>query len=240
MFSFLFRNTSQPLKPLLTDMHSHLIPGVDDGVKTNEESFAIIDQLLELGYQKIITTPHIMSDYYGNTAESLSIAYEQFLPVLRARGYALPFQCAAEYYLDEKIYESVMAKEKLLTFGDRHFLFETNAVSEPLQLKEFIFSLTSQGFKPILAHPERYLYMTLEKAEDLHHRGVLLQVNLLSLLGYYGPPMQKLAEKLIERGWVDMLGSDCHNMDHVLLLKKVQRSKFYRKALDLPLLNYSL
>ena len=133
-----------------------------------------------------------------------------------------------------------MAKEKLLTFGDRHFLFETNAVSEPLQLKEFIFSLTSQGFKPILAHPERYQYMTLEKAEDLHHRGVLLQVNLLSLLGYYGPPMQKLAEKLIERGWVDMLGSDCHNMDHVLLLKKVQRSKFYRKALDLPLLNYSL
>lgn len=221
-------------------MHSHLIPGVDDGVKTNEESFSIIDQLLELGYKKIITTPHIMSDYYGNTAESLSIAYEQFLPVLRARGYTLSFQCAAEYYLDEKIYESVMAKEKLLTFGDRHFLFETNAVSEPLQLKEFIFSLTSQGFRPVLAHPERYQYMTLEKAEDLRHRGVLLQVNLLSLLGYYGPPMQKLAEKLIERGWVDMLGSDCHNMDQILLLKKVQRSKFYRKALDLPLLNYSL
>ena len=221
-------------------MHSHLIPGVDDGVRTKEESFAIIDQLLVLGYQKIITTPHIMADYYGNTADSLTNAYEQFLPVLRANGYSFPFVCAAEYYLDERTYKAVMAKEKLLMFGDRHLLFETNAVSEPLQLKEFIFSLTSQGIKPIMAHPERYQYMTLEKAEDLRQRGVLLQLNLLSLLGYYGPPMQKLAEKLIDRGWCDMLGTDCHNMDHIVLLKKVQRLKYYRKALDLPLLNFSL
>ena len=221
-------------------MHSHLIPGIDDGVKTNEEAFDAIEQLMSLGYKKIITTPHIMTDYYGNTAESVSNAYQQFLPALTARGISIPFECAAEYYLDEKVHQAVLGKEKLLTFGDRYFLFETNAISEPLHLKEFIFSLTSQGFKPVLAHPERYQYMTLEKAEDLRNRGVLLQINLLSLIGFYGPPMQKMAEKLIQHQWVDMLGTDCHNPDHTWLLKKVQDSKQYRKALDLPLLNYTL
>ena len=119
-------------------------------------------------------------------------------------------------------------------------MFETNAVSEPLQLKEFVFALTSQGYKPILAHPERYQYMTLDKADDLRCRGVLLQVNLLSLAGYYGPPMQKLAEKLIDRGWVDLLGSDCHNLEQISWLRKVQQTNLYHKATDLPLLNYSL
>ena len=126
-------------------MHSHLIPGIDDGVKTNEEAFDAIEQLMSLGYEKIITTPHIMTDYYGNTAESVSNAYQQFLPALAARGISIPFYCAAEYYLDEKVHQAVLSKEKLLTFGDRYFLFETNAISEPLHLKEFIFSLTSQG-----------------------------------------------------------------------------------------------
>jgi protein-tyrosine phosphatase len=239
VLDFLFGDR-QPPRRLLLDMHSHLIPGVDDGVKTNEESFAVIEELISLGYRKIVTTPHIMSDYFGNTLESLTLAYSKFLPALQARGYSISFELAAEYYMDEMLIESVNAKSPLLTFGDRHFLFETNAVSEPLQLKEFIFLLTSQGYKPILAHPERYQYMTLDKAEDLRHRGVLLQVNLLSLLGYYGPPMQKLAEKFIDRGWVDLLGTDCHNIDQIPFLQKVQQLKYYRKAVQLPLLNFTL
>ncbi len=240
MFSFFFRDRTQSLRPLLTDMHSHLIPGIDDGVKISSESFAVIDQLQELGYKKIITTPHIMTDYYGNTAQSVMSAYDQFLPQLRDHGYTIPFECAAEYYLDEKVLGLVAQKEKLLTFGDRYFLFETNAMSEPVQLKEFIFSLTSQAYRPILAHPERYQYMTLAKAEDLRDRGVLLQINLLSLLGYYGPPIQKMTSKLIDRGLVDLMGSDCHHPEHAMLLKKVHRTKLYRKALELPLLNYTL
>lgn len=239
MFSFFSKPTLRPT-PLVTDMHSHLIPGIDDGVKTPEESFEVIDRLLELGYRKFITTPHIMTDYFGNTRESVQSAYEQFLPLLREKNYTMPFEVAAEYYLDDELIGMVERKEKLLTFGSTYLLFETNVISEPLQLKEFIFAITLQGYKPILAHPERYQYMTLEKAEDLRNRGVLLQLNLLSLIGHYGPPIQRLAEKLIARGWVDMLGTDCHNLEHTRLLQAVFKTSAYRKALDLPLLNQTI
>jgi len=123
VFSFFSRKPASPVRSLVTDMHSHLLPGVDDGVKTPEESFAVIDQLLALGYEKIITTPHIMADYFGNTAASLSTAYESFLPLLRERGYSFPFSLAAEYYLDENMLERVRLKEPLLTLGDRYVLF---------------------------------------------------------------------------------------------------------------------
>lgn len=239
MFSFFSKQKTIPTA-LVTDMHSHLIPAIDDGVKSIQEACDVIDQLLNLGYKKFITTPHIMTDYFGNTASSVQAAYDQFLPQLRERNYTMPFSCAAEYYLDDAVISAAARKEKFLTFGDKYLLFETNVISEPLQLKEFIFSLTLQGYKPVMAHPERYQYMNLEKAEDLHHRGVLLQVNLLSLIGHYGPPIQRLAEKLIAHGWVDMLGTDCHNFDHTRLLRGVFRTTSYRKALDLPLINYNL
>jgi len=239
VFSF-FRKRKIVRTSLVADMHSHLIPGIDDGVQTIQESLDVIDQLLEAGYQKIITTPHIMTDYYGNTGETVLSAFQQFLPSLKEKGYESLFECAAEYYLDDNVYARVAQKEKLLTFGANHLLFETNVISEPLNLKEFIFALTLQGYKPILAHPERYQYMSVEKAEDLRNRGVLLQINLLSLIGYYGPPIQKLAEKLIRQGLVDVLGTDCHSMEHAQLAAKVFRSRYYQKALDLPLLNFTL
>ncbi len=221
-------------------MHSHLIPAIDDGVQSPEEAYEVIDRLLELGYTKLITTPHIMSDYFSNTTESVRAAYEKFLPLLREKKYDFVFECAAEYYLDENFQHAVARKENLLTLGGKYILFETNMLSEPLQLKEFLFGLTLQGYHPVLAHPERYQYMSLAKAEDLRDRGVKLQINLLSLIGFYGPPIQRMAEKLIDQGLVDLLGSDCHNMGHAALLEEVFRSTSYRKALDLPLINRTL
>jgi tyrosine-protein phosphatase YwqE len=239
VFNFFSKQSTIPTT-LVCDMHSHLIPGIDDGVKSIEEATNVIDQLLELGYRKFVTTPHIMTDYFGNTSVSIRAAYDQFLPELRQRGYDMPFECAAEYYMDEAVIVAVDRKEKLLTFGDNHVLFETNVISEPMQMKEFIFAMTMQGYKPILAHPERYQYMSIEKAEDFRNRGVLLQINLLSLIGAYGPIIQRLAEKMISKGLVDVLGTDCHHLDHAQLLRKAFRSTAYRKALDLPLLNFTL
>lgn len=221
-------------------MHSHLVPGIDDGVKTSEEAINVIRKLVDLGYKKLITTPHIMTDYYGNTAESVMTAFKNFLPELSKHQLNITLECAAEYYYDEVIHRLVVSGSKLLTFGDRYVLMETNMMSEPMLLKEFIFLLTSQGYRPVLAHPERYEYMTIEKAEDFQHRGVLLQINITSIMGQYGPYVQKMASRLIDRGLINMLGTDCHTMDYIDMLRKAQQYKSYRKALEVPLLNYTL
>jgi tyrosine-protein phosphatase YwqE len=115
-----------------------------------------------------------------------------------------------------------------------------NYVTEPYQLNDFIFSLTTKGYKPVLAHPERYQFMTLQKAEDLRHRGVLLQLNILSLIGFYSRPVQSMAHKLIDRGLIDFLGSDCHGLKHALLIKEAQKHKYFAKAMNLPLYNQTL
>ena len=152
-------------------------------------------------------------------------------------------EAAAEYYLDESLLKSVDNNESLLTFGaPRYLLFETNFLTEPYQLKDFIFKITTQRYQPVLAHPERYEYLNknYDKLEDLRNRGVLFQLNILSLIGFYSAPIQKMAESLIDKGWVDFIGSDCHNDQYADLMEKAQKTKYFKKALDLPLLNHSL
>jgi tyrosine-protein phosphatase YwqE len=136
--------------------------------------------------------------------------------------------------------KAASGSEELLTFGNKYLLFETNYLSEPYILKEFIFNLTSKGYRPVLAHPERYQYMTMEKAQDLIDRGVLLQVNLLSLSGFYMKSAQKLAEKMIDNKMISFLGTDCHNDMHAGALVKSLHTKAFAKAIELPLLNSSI
>ena len=149
-------------------------------------------------------------------------------------------EAAAEYLLDEELSRKIVNQERLLTFGNSYLLFETNFLSEPLNLKEFIFNATSSGYKLVLAHPERYQYMNLEKAQDLRDRGVLFQINIPSLVGHYSKPIQKMAYQLIDKGWIDFLGSDCHNVIHLDLMTSAMKNKYYQKALTLPLLNNTL
>jgi protein-tyrosine phosphatase len=121
-------------------------------------------------------------------------------------------------------------------------LFETNFLNEPFNMKEFIFLATTKGYKPVLAHPERYLYLqnNLDKAKDLLDRGVLFQINISSITGFYSKIVQTTANKLIDRGWVHLLGSDCHHLQHARLVEEAQGLKYFQKALSLPLLNNSL
>ena len=116
-------------------------------------------------------------------------------------------------------------------------LFETNFFSEPLHLNEFIFNAITHGYKPVLAHPERYQYMTLQKAEELRDRGVLFQLNIPSMVGFYGKPVERMAAKLIDAGWIDLLGSDCHNLIQFQALEAALKNKHFKKALNFPLLN---
>lgn len=221
-------------------MHSHLLPGIDDGVKSNEHSLVTIQKLMDLGYEKFVTTPHIMSDTYPNTPAIINEKLASLKEFLAARNVTADIQAAAEYYLDEYTMAAVNGPEPLLTFGKKYLLFETNYLSEPFILKEFIFNATSKGYQLVLAHPERYQYMTMEKAQDLMDRGVLLQVNLLSLSGFYMKPVQKFAEKLIENRMVSFLGSDCHNDMQAIALQKALQTKAFQKAIELPLLNATI
>jgi tyrosine-protein phosphatase YwqE len=216
---------------------------MDDGVKTVEESWQIIQRFEDLGYRKLITTPHIMNDYYRNTVTGIQNKKQELAEFLNEKKSSMQLEAAAEYYLDESLIKSVDKNEILLTFGEsRYVLFETNFLTEPYQLKDFVFKITTQQYKPVLAHPERYEYLNknFAKLEDFRNRGVLFQLNLLSLIGFYSVPIQKMAESMIEKGWVDFIGSDCHNEQYSLLIEKAQRTKYFKKALDLPLLNHSL
>ncbi|WKZ58930.1 MAG: capsular biosynthesis protein [Cyclobacteriaceae bacterium] len=228
--------------PIRTDIHSHLLPGLDDGVQSFEDAEEIILRFIKAGYKKLITTPHIMSDAYRNTPEGIRARLAELKEYLKSKNIGIEIEAAAEYYLDEVFIKHVETDQELLTFGKRLLLFETNFMTEPLQLKEFIFMATTKGYQLVLAHPERYIFLQndLAKAEDLINRGVYFQINTSSLTGYYSREAQRTAYKLIDKGWVHFVGSDCHSLQHIQLLEEAQTSRYYQKALTLPLLNNSL
>ncbi|HEY0770976.1 MAG TPA: CpsB/CapC family capsule biosynthesis tyrosine phosphatase, partial [Sphingobacteriaceae bacterium] len=177
-------------------MHSHLLPALDDGVQSLDESLAVINELRALGYTKLITTPHIIADSYRNSPETILPKLAELNSFLESKHVNFTVEAAAEYYLDDTMMQRLSLNEPLLTFGKKFLLFETNFLNEPFFLKEFIFSATTKGYRLILAHPERYIYLhdNYSKVQDLLDRGVLFQVNLISLTGYYSKPARKLAE----------------------------------------------
>jgi len=224
------------------DMHSHLIPGIDDGAKTMEESLAMLHRFQELGFKKVITTPHVMIDFYKNTPEIILGGLENLRTAAKEAGLAIQIEAAAEYYQDSHLKE-LIKQERILNFGQKHVLFELSFNDEPPGVKETIFELTIAGYKPILAHVERYpfYYGQWDKIDDYRTRGVLLQLNINSLSGQYGPPVKKMAEQLIERGWIDVIGSDCHHMGHLEMMDSLRKNPYLHKIVSKPdLLNKML
>lgn len=216
---------------IVTDIHSHLIPGIDDGVTTIEESLAMLRGLQDLGFSRIVTTPHIMSDYYRNTPEIILSGLEKVRAAAKAEGLGLEISAAAEYYLDEQFVQMVSRKEQLLTLGGNHVLFEISYINPPDNLYHLSFELTIQGYTPILAHPERYPYWYGK--EDVYRKlkdqGVLFQLNTNSLVGYYGPAARACAEHLIDKGMIDFIGSDMHGARHLDALRRVSTEKYFWK-----------
>lgn len=245
MFSFFKRKS--PAVPVdfstvVTDMHSHLIPGIDDGAKTIEDSITLIKELHALGYKKFITTPHIMSDFYRNTPETIMSGLELVREAVKAENIPVTIDAAAEYYLDDGFIHK-LEEEKLLTIGDNnHLLFEISYVNAPDNLMEVIFRMQILGYKPIMAHPERYPFWgnNFDFYGSLRDQGVLLQLNVNSLSGYYGPDAKRTAEKLIEKEWVDLVGTDTHAMKHIQALHRTVKEKSFRKLIEFNLLNKHL
>lgn len=227
---------------ILTDMHSHILPGIDDGAATLDESLLIIKRLMDQGYKKLIATPHVMSDFYRNTPTSIQAALKKVQQGVSEQGWEIDIAAAAEYYLDEYLIDMLRKDQPLLTFGNRYLLFETSFINEPALLAEAIFLMQSLNYKPVLAHPERYLYLqhNFSKCIDLVNNGVLLQINLNSLSGAYSLPAQLLAEKLIDNSMVSFAGTDCHALTNIKFLETSRTKKSYTKLVEGNLLNQIL
>jgi protein-tyrosine phosphatase len=215
-----------------TDIHSHLIPGVDDGVQELETSIHFIETLHSLGIKKVITTPHIMMDRYPNSAETLHTPYNSVQEKLLEKNLGIRFHHAAEYYMDE--YFEELMKKPLFTLNGELVLVEISFMSAPPQLPQWLFELQAQGYRPVLAHPERYNYYhnQLEEYRTFKQRGCYLQVNLLSLTGYYGRHIQKAAEWLIENELIDFIGTDLHHEKHLSAILSIAKDKKLVKLLE--------
>ena len=225
--------TPVDLSVLGCDIHSHLIPSIDDGSKEIEESVKMISELHQLGYNKIITTPHIMGDFYKNTPEIILSGLEKVKQALKQENIPVELSAAAEYYLDYD-FEKKLDEEKLLTFGNNYLLFEVSYMNPPDNLHHIIFKMQTLGYKPVLAHPERYNFWhtEFEKYESFIDKGVLLQMNINSLTGYYSIPTKRIAEQLIDKNMISFLGTDCHHIGHVHLMKEVVYEKHLQKLIE--------
>lgn len=223
---------------LKTDVHSHLIPGIDDGSQTMEETIQLLNKFIDLGYEKVITTPHIMSDYYPNTPEIILSGLEEVRKEIEKQGLKIKIDAAAEYYYDEYFFDKIK-KEPLLTFNGNHVLFEFSFSSKPNNIKALIFELRSNNYQPVLAHFERYPYFfdDINYARTLREQGVKIQLNLSSLTGHYGKPITKQAYKLIDEKLVDLVGTDCHRMQHLDILQQSATNEYFHKLKELDLLN---
>jgi tyrosine-protein phosphatase YwqE len=225
MFSFFKKKPKiSVFETLGTDMHSHLIPGIDDGSPDMETSLAFLTTLQELGYQKVITTPHILSGLYNNTSAIIKEGLQKLQSSAAQQGLTIQIEAASEYFIDTH-FESLLQNDDLLSFGPSKFeLIEMSFVAPSPQLEKVIFQLQTKGYQPILAHPKRYNYWHHSPAVFSHLKelGCYFQVNLPSLVGYYGAPTKKLALNFIKSGWVEFFGTDLHHDRHLELLKKHQ------------------
>ncbi len=229
----IFRPSSSQNILHTTDLHSHLIPGIDDGVKDFDESIGIIKQLQELGFTKIVTTPHIMHHRFANTKQNILKIYEELKEEMQKHDLKIDVDVAAEYYYDEHFLELIDKKE-LMTFGDNYILFELSYTLKPFMLEQAVAKLLSAGYRPILAHPERYkYYKTIEDFERVKDMGLLFQINAISLGGFYGKGVKKSAELLVEANMVDFIGSDIHSQKYLEAFSKVLQSSAYRRCFEL-------
>ena len=187
------------------DQHSHILYGLDDGVKTQEDSLDILRFLEEQGVSEVWFTPHVMEDV-PNTTEGIRARFEELESVYRG---GLRFHLAAEYMIDT-LFEERLAARDLLTHGNDTVLVETSAVAPPINLWEVLETMRKAGYRPLIAHPERYRYMDKADYKRLHDMGCVLQMNLPSIVGFYGESARERALDLLDKGWYSMVGSDCH------------------------------
>jgi tyrosine-protein phosphatase YwqE len=221
------------------DIHSHILPGLDDGSPDIETSLQLIKGLHALGIKRSIATPHVIGDMFRNTPDTINGALEKLRVAIQQDGIDFEVHGAAEYMLDDYFMNLMNAKTPLLTLEKNLLLTELSYAMPPDKLEKIAFEIIINDYKPIMAHPERYFYY--HKNYDAYYRlkelGFLLQVNLLSLTGYYGIPAARAAKFIFENNLADLVGTDMHHIKHLEILSKKENLMLLRKYMGDKLWN---
>lgn len=225
--------------PINTDMHSHILPGIDDGSPNVETSIELVKGLMALGLKQSIATPHIIGDLYRNNTETISTALSTLRHALAENKIEYKVNAAAEYMLDFYFLELLEKKIPLLTIKDNIILTEFSYAERPQKVEQILFSIITEGYQPILAHPERYAYYhsDLKYYNHLADIGFQLQVNLLSLTGYYGPNVAKAANFIIKNNLVSYTGTDLHHSRHIAALQDTKNKAIFADVFKNKTLN---
>ena len=220
--------------PVTTDMHSHILPGIDDGSPDVETSIELIKGLLALGITKSIATPHIIGDLYRNNADTIFAAMEKLQAALDKENIQFELSAAAEYMLDNYFFELLDNKTVMLTVKDKLILTEFSYSAIPSNPGQMVFSILTEGYTPILAHPERYAYYhpDYKQFDYLKDLGFLLQVNLLSLTGYYGKETAKAARYIIKNNLASFTATDLHHERHLAALSDEKNKKIFAEVFE--------
>jgi len=234
LFSFIKK--TQRLQDLIpdnyTDIHSHLLPGIDDGAKSINDTLFLLNSMKKMGFSQFTATPHVITNIWDNTKEIIENTQSLVLRDFEERNLAVDLHAAAEYMMDDS-FVKLFKSQKLLTLKDNYVLVEMSYINAPIQLYDIIFELQVAGYIPVLAHPERYVFyhQNFSEYEKLKKSGCLFQLNLLSAVGYYGKKETETAQKLLDKGLIDFTGSDIHHEKHIqsfenkLLIKKLEPLK---------------
>ena len=229
------------LKNLGVDLHMHVLPGIDDGSQNMQDSLALIDAHYRAGIRKIIATPHIRIDFFKNTGESIHNAWLQLTQVTKEQYPDLIIQYAAEYFADD-YFLTLLEKREILTLSENYVLVETSLRHDQVYFQDILKEMILQGYKPVVAHPERYQawHLKPERYAEVYELGVIFQINLLSIGGAYGATEQITAERLIQQGWIGALGSDLHRVSQYKYIKDAVENPYFKSLKDFKLLNHTL
>lgn len=234
MFDFFTKKKSPAEICFHTDIHCHIVPGVDDGSPDASTSADLVERMQKWGINRIIASPHVTQTTFENTPDILDPALEELHEELKRRGNKIEITHSAEYRIDE-FFQEQLKKGVIMPYPNKYLLIENSFILEPWNLDQLVFDLQVEGYRPILAHPERYsyYYTKLSRYKALHDAGLKFQINLLSLAENYGKAERKVAETLIEEGLVDFIGTDLHRRHHADAIDSYLLTKNARKHMDM-------
>jgi len=209
------------------DMHNHILPGIDDGAKTVEESIELVKSFADFGVQDFIATPHIMHNYYPNDSETIGKSLALLQNGLKMNDLKeVSIEGAAEHMIDAN-FETLLENGDVMPMQKNYLLVEMSYLQASINFDEAIRKIAEKRFFPILAHPERYVFFQnrMKKYKELKDKGILFQLNMLSISEYYGKEVQQTALKLLEEGLINFIATDVHNMSQLNSIKQIKLSK---------------